>query len=93
MGKGSNMLLVHGAGVSAERSVVLPEEHSYPGDFCTCSNVELVPALLPAGSSLLRGKKCQAAVEGSPACLPPRRSPDKEEIFNYTSERSGKTPQ
>jgi len=48
MGKAGSVLLVRadGAGVSAERNLVVLEEHSYPGDFCTCSNTELVPALL-----------------------------------------------
>lgn len=48
VGKASNKLLVHadGAGVNAERNLMLSEEHSYIGDFCTCSNVEWVPVVL-----------------------------------------------
>lgn len=42
------MLLVcaDGAGVNAERHVVLPEEHCHAGNFRTCSHAEQVPALL-----------------------------------------------
>lgn len=48
VGKASNMLLVRadGAGGNAKRNLVIPEEHSYPGDLCTCSKMDWVPALL-----------------------------------------------
>lgn len=100
MGKASNILLVcsDGAGVSAERNLVLPEEHSYPGDFCTCSNAELVPAFLldPAHSGARGVKQLQEGPQ--PVCHPGeaqiRRKPSitlvkevKKKSSNYKRER------
>lgn len=81
--KASNMLLVR-AGVNAERNLVLPEEQ-LSGRLLYPQQSGVGPCS-PPGSSLLRGKRYQVAVGGSPACLPPWRGTYKEETFHYTSD-------